>query len=279
MSFCAFKKIGRSLLLLALVASIIGTQVWYDRQTLRRPRVELPPLSFQFIKTLNLGLNSATASFLWIQTIIHLPFLRRGYERFSHNLELINNLDPKFSFPYAFTVLVLPTVSSQKLPNKFEETARIGERGIREADPDWQIPFYLAVMYLVDLKDRGSATKYFDITARTPGVTPNIKSVSINFGTSPLLREEIKKIWTALYEDAPDEETRERAKNYVIRIEIIELLDAGIAAYKERHGKGPEQIEDLVRGGVLTKIPNDPYEYKFFIDEFGQAAVKPPALP
>lgn len=257
--------------------AIIGMQFAYDGARVKAPReTVVEATSPQFIRSFDLGLHSAAASFLWVNTIIELPFLQKGYRNFLNNLELINNLDPKFSFPYAFTTLVLPGVSKRKAPGKFQDTIVIAERGIREADPDWQIPFYLAVMYLVDLEDRPNAVKYFDIAAQTIGAPENIKSVSINFGTPRHLREEIKDVWRAIYESATDERTRERAQNYISRMEILDFLERAVLVYEQKTGVSPKTLDALVSEGIINTIPPDPFGFPFYIQDDGTVGVNKP---
>lgn len=267
----------RTAILVITFAALIGTQFAYGGAKIKVPRENtVRTASPQFVRSFDLGLHSAAASFLWIDTIVELPFFQRGYRNFLSSLELINNLDPRFSFPYAFTTLVLQGASIKRAPTKFQDTIAIAKRGIREADPDWQIPFYLAVMYLVDLEDRVNAVKYFDIAAQTTGAPENIKSVSINFGTPRHLREEIKDIWKAIYESATDDLTRERAKNYITRIEILDFLDKAVSLYNSRTGALPAKLDDLVTERIINAIPPDPFGFPFYIQEDGSVGVNKP---
>ena len=100
-------SLSKKIIIPLLFLGIIFSQYSYDLKKAASPQVQVS-LSPQFVKSLDLGLHSALASFLWIDTRAELPFFEEGYQKFFDDLNLINSLDPKFSTPYFFATLVLP---------------------------------------------------------------------------------------------------------------------------------------------------------------------------
>lgn len=256
-----YVRVAKFALFLAFFAGIIGTQFVYDRIKINAPAQDIPP-SADFIKSFDLGLHSAWASYLWLNVRLQLPFMSKGLDRYLSDINTINELDPRFATPYAISVIVMP---HEKHPDWTEAAIEIGKRGVEKADPDWRIPFYLAADYYLYLRNRTEAAKYFDIAARTPGIPENVRTYAINYGLFPSIRQEIKLIWKAIYESTEDELVKERAKAYIEHFEIVDMLENAIKIYKNRYGQYPARLEDLVEKNIIKEIPKSPFGFEFKI--------------
>jgi len=240
----------------------------YKRQL---PPIILPAISAKVLKMVDLGLHAPIASLLWIDKRLEIVTLSDKNKKFLYDLNFINELDPKLSTPYAFSILVLPNI--RQFSDRINTAIEIGRRGTVNAAPDWRIPFYLATIYYLDLKDKASAAIYFDLASRTPGAPFSIRRFSINYGIGANERTETKKIWQAIYDAARDEDTKKRAKNYIIRLEIFDFLDKAISVYKQDFGQLPENLQVLVRAGIIKEIPADPFGFDLVIDENGRVGI------
>lgn len=250
-------------LIIASFAAIFYFQRAYDAQKIKTPAKEVRMPSINFVKTVDLGLHSAAAAYFWNDTLTEIPFLSdAGYPKFASDFKLVNDLDPRFSFPYAFAVLVLP---SSKLSDRINVAVEIGRRGVAVADSDWRMAFYLAAIYHTELKDYENAAKYFDIAGRAAGAPFYIRRFSLNYGIAPNLREKAKQIWTAIYQSANDDDAKERAKAYIARLDMFDYLEEAAKIYKERTGKFPGKLDELVSSGVIPKIPQDPFGFQFLL--------------
>ena len=261
-----FATVLKAFLVLALFMGVIYFQRTYDsiKKTVANAEAASPPS--WLVKSFDLGLHSALASFFWINTRTELPFFREGYEKFYNDLNLILKLDPKFSTPYSYTVLVLPNT---RYPDKINTALSIGEAGLQNADPDWQIPFYMAAIYELYLGNTTDAIKYFDTAASTPGIPDVVRRYAINFGIFPNRREEAKQIWITIYLNAPDELTKEHAKEQIEHLAIIDFLQGAVNTYKQKFGLYPSQIQDLINQKIITGIPPDPFGFQFDLYEGG----------
>ena len=265
-------RIAQTFFALVLLIGVVASQYFYDQNKLRVPTFSLPQPPQQFIKIFDLGLHSAAAAFFWVDgTMTELPFLRYGFEKYSKDLQLVNNLDPRFSFPYYWTVLLLPNTTYK---NALSAAIEIGERGVREADTDWRVSFYLATLYHLYKNDKTNAAKNFDLAARDPGAPFHIKRFSENYGIAPNVREQTKLVWQTISENTDDEFTRKRALAYVLRLNTFTFLEQAAKVYKQQYGKLPEKIDDLVSGGILRAIPLDPFGFEFYIYPDGTVGIK-----
>ncbi|PIR87179.1 MAG: hypothetical protein COU11_01730 [Candidatus Harrisonbacteria bacterium CG10_big_fil_rev_8_21_14_0_10_49_15] len=255
--------------IILLFAAVVGAQLLYDQQELAEPKVAFSA-SPATIRSLDLGLHSAVASLFWIEARLDILRLSQTNRKYLDRLAIINHLDPKLATPYAFTVLVLPTIKSY--PNGLTDSLEIGERGVAHASPDWRIPFYLATNYHLELSDNQNAAKYFDIAANTPGAPSHIRRFSENYLVLGF-RDQTKQIWQTIFETAKDQEIKDRAHLYLARIAVIETLEEAAQQYQSKFGALPQTVDDLITGGILTEIPEDPAGYQYGFNEEGRLKV------
>lgn len=264
-----FSKLLKLILIPILFAGIVLMQVFYDGQKAKATYFEPTVMKPEVVRAVDLGLHNAAADLMWLSAIQYVGgWQSRTYEKLDDYLFLSTDLDPKFSYPYAFGVLMLPS---------FKQTGsaiKLGEKGIANSEPDWRIPYYTATTYHIDLGDTKNAAKYFDIAARTKGAPDNIKRIAANYGSRPDLREQTKQIWIGIMENSNDEVVIERAKAYVVHYEILDLLENSVKIYKDRNGKYPEDINDLVKANILRTIPQDPFGFEYKINAEGRAEIK-----
>lgn len=250
---------------LVLLGAIACMQYVSDHYTPKAPLQALQPLPAPVLASATLGLRSAAASFLWLQAIQHIGGSGGGLDGVGETLEQVVALDPKFSYPYAFAVLMLPGTSEEATAQAVE----LGKKGVEQNLGDWRVPYYLATTYHLTLKDTANAALYMNIAANTPGVPEGIKLSAHNYGLRADLREETKQIWISIYENSADEVVRAQAQNNIEHISIIQMLEHAIFAYKNVRGVQPVTLDDLVASGVLPSIPVDPFGIRYNISPEG----------
>lgn len=255
-----------------LCVAVVASQFAYDVSRAQLAIQTQPPTA-AVLKFFDLGLHSAVASLFWLDVRTELPFLRQGPEHFLSGLKLVNDLDPRWSTPYAFAVLVLPNIPSYK--ERVSAALAIGERGLADADPNWQIPFYMGTTYHLELKDYKNAAKYFDLAGATPGIPDIIRRFAINYGIHPDSLEATKVAWRIIHETSPDSTVRDRAAAHITHLEILEYLNAAVQDFHRRNGRYPADLEEVTRAGLLPKIPEDPFGFKFKIYDKGVVGIAP----
>jgi hypothetical protein len=255
--------------LILLLTCIITTQYFFDNSKSKQLKPSPYVLSAEVVKAANLGLDNAASDLAWLAAIQYFgDWQLDKYEKLDDFINLANDLDPRFSHPYAFATLSLPQVGM------IDQAIEIAKRGIREADTDWEIPYYLGMIYYIEKDDVASALKYFDLAANTKGAPNKIQLLAANFNTKPDSREQNKEIWSAVYETTDDESIKARAEAYIIHYEILDFLEQAASDYKNKYGAYPDPIEQLVDGGILKAIPSDPFGYELTIDDEGRARVR-----
>ncbi len=280
--------ISKIFVLVLLMAVVVVTQYDYDLSRGTAPAPLASYTSPEFIRMVDAGFHSSIASALWAGTMPEVLDLFAGKTEYLTDEAYVNAVDPKLSYPYAFSVLTLPAIPKARWPAGASDTIAlaIGRQGLANADFDWRIPYYMAIDYYLDARDTRSALQYFDIAARTPGVPDYAERFSLNFGIGTNQRVKTEELWATIASSTNDEATQERARAYVTRLQIFDYLEAAAKAYQKQFGAYPTSTGELVAAHIIPYVPDDPFGFTFVFRPGGQAdidvtkasAIAPPVL-
>lgn len=248
------------------IFAIVFSQYFFDINKTREVTPSSLILPAEIFKAVDLGLHSAFASLAWLSIVQNVMTPRANL--LDQDLLLVTKLDPRFSYPYAFGVLFLPTLK------KPYAAIKLGELGIKNAEPNWEIPYYMAVVYHENFHDSVNAEKYFIRSAETPGASATAKYLAVSYGTQHSRRKQTKAIWKGIYDTSHDEIVRDRARSYLEQIDIIDMLETSATVYKKKIGRYPEHIDDLIVKKILKEAPQAPPGYSYYFDTNGQVKIK-----
>ncbi len=232
------------------------------------------------VRMVDMGFHPAVASFLWANTMPEiLDLFLNGHTEYISDLAFLNGVDPRMSYPYAFSVLTLPVIPASEYPQALQESFAIGRNGIANADPDWRIPYYMAINYYLEEKDFKDAAYYFNVAAGTPGVPDYAERFALNFGIQQKERDRVRNLWETVYESTNDPAVKARAAAYVERMNDFDYLEAAAKAYKQRYGSYPASTNALVAKGIIPAVPQDPFGFTFIINSDGTAGIDLSTFP
>ncbi len=152
---------------------------------------------------------------------------------------------------------------------RVREVNRILEYVFKYRSWDFQIPFFLGFNYGYFLKDYNKAAEYFKIAAELSNV-PFYATLSARYfyesGRTELgivfLEEIISK--------TRNESIRKLYERRLKALKAIYFLEQAVSKFRDKFGKSPENINDLLSSGIVDHIPEDPYGGKFYLDEKGK---------
>jgi hypothetical protein len=265
------KKIFRTGILILLFVAVILFQYGYDVTAVSGSSASAR-LSPDFVRAVDMGFHAPVASFAWIGTMPEiLDLFFNGKPEYFSDLDFVTSVDPKMSYPYAFSVITVPLITS--IPNAVQTANAIGERGLSVADPDWRIPFYIATNYYLELHDKADALRYYDIAARTPGVPSTTERFAINFSIGFGSRDQTKSLWQTIRDTTNDEFTKARAQAYIDRLDELDYLEAAAKQYKAAYGMFPKTPDDLVAKHIISHLPQDPFGFSFLMNSDGTVTI------
>jgi hypothetical protein len=247
-----------------IFAGIIASQIFFDSGKEKIAYIEPLVLKSNVVKAADLGLNNAAADYEWLSLIQYFGGGESpSYAKLPDYLLTSTELDPKFSYPYAFSALILPVFGF------VDQGISLAQKGVDLNLPDWQIPYYLATTYFINKNDNANAAKYFDIAAHTSGAPENIQKVAANFGSRSDTRQKTEAIWLGIYNNTKDEVVKERAQNYIEHFELMDFLEQAGKEYYKISNKYPATPDDLVGAKILKAVPPDPFGLKFTFSSDG----------
>lgn len=260
---------AKFLIIVFLLAAIAGTQFLYDATKVTTGASLPSSITPETVRMLDMGFNGTVASFLWVNTMPEILDFFNHKTEYLADLSYLTAVDPKFGYPYAFSVLTLPIVPTSTAFDPIATAQAIGEQGLQNADPDWRIPYYMATNYYLEEHDTKDAALYFDLAARTPGVPYSAQRFAENFGNEQKDRDRTIALWESIRDTTSDPDTKARAQAYIDHLEIFDYLENAAAQYKSEFGAFPTNLNQLVTKNIIPAIPPDPFGYTFEIEKNG----------
>lgn len=258
-----------ALIFFCLAALLIFSQYLFDSGKAKAGFADPVIPRAEIVRYIDLGLHNAAADLAWLGTIQYYGGrVTPRYDSLDDYFILSTKLDPHFVHPYTFGTLILPTIG------QLDYGLALAKEGIKNNPDDWKIPYYLASASHIYLNDRVSAAQYFDIAAGKKDSPEGIKKLAASYGANGSVRSKTIAIWEQIYNETNDEIAKERARNNIIHMEIMTLLDAAAAKYKDSQGSYPKVPDELVAAKILKMIPADPLGFTYQFDSGGKAVIK-----
>jgi hypothetical protein len=225
------------------------------------------------VRMLDMGFHPAFASFSWATTMPEILDLWNKKDEYFTDFSFVTTVDPKFSYPYAFSVLTLPAVPASDDAQAVAQADAIGQQGLASADPDWRIAYYLATNEFLYAKNDQQAAWYYNIAANTPGVPQYAERFALNFGIETNQRQKTEQLWETIKDSTNDAQTQDRAQAYIDHLQDFDYLDAASVQYKKEFGVFPTSTAELVAKGIIPAVPVDPFGFTFIIQKDGTSAI------
>jgi len=172
--------------------------------------------SGQFLEQASLGYKNLVADILWFRTIQYYGGYRLGENDlalFQHLIDVITELDPKFSFAYLFGALII----AEDL-GAFDEGIEVLKRGMYNNPDDWWLPFEIGFLNYVYARNYKEAVRYFNLASRIPGA----EEITRRFAAFAAARggyiEKSIAMWQELAETSNNKYIRELARHYIEKL-------------------------------------------------------------
>lgn len=145
-----------------------------------------------------------------------------------------------------------------------KDVNRILLYGTRYRDWDFNLPFYVGFNYAYFLKDYTSAAPYMKRAAELSG-NPLYTTLAARYFYEAGQNRLGIILLEAMEKGAKDRNIR---RVYAMRKEAllaVSSLEDGVGKFTSRYGRMPKDLSELVAGGVIAKIPDDPYGGRFYL--------------
>ena len=218
-----------------------------------------------------LGFRSVLSDVAWLQAVQvagNRKMTHWEYDRLYELLDVVSKFDPKFEIPYLLGGLVL----GESTPHAQKALHVLG-RGKEQYPADWRFPFYMGFTYYFSLGDGIAGGRAMAEAARLPGspaYLPGLASRMLSEAREPevalallgpIVRQESDPARRAVLERRIRDVTVERD---------LQLLERAVESYREKMGVVPRELSDLVRAGILSRIPEEPNGGRYFMEPGGK---------
>jgi hypothetical protein len=206
-------RVSGVLLVAALVVATWRAQPYVQRPYLHT-NLYLP--SGRFARQASLGYRELAADMVWFQAVQYFG----GYAKSEHDLayfsgliDIVNELDPHFVFPYLFGAVVL----AQDLGD-FERGIHVLRRGMGHNPRAWELPFEIGFLYYTIAREEAQAAHYFDLASRLPGGQERAaRFAAFVYAKTGHLETSIR-MWEEIEREAEQPYMREMATRYLQKL-------------------------------------------------------------
>jgi tetratricopeptide (TPR) repeat protein len=253
------KNVSLGLVLVLLALSFMGLKVRIEQ--IPRPKVPGSSIIYlpsgKYLKMTTFGYSSLAADLIYIWAIQYYgdTAIADRFAYFTHIFDVISELDPKYIDPYEIGALIA-IYDNQDIPLAL----KILDMGLAKNPDQWIFPLeagHYAQMYA---KDHELAKAYFKKAMDIPGA-PNVAKrlyAAASFKTSDL--KTAWETWLEVYQTAPDDQIKKIASNHLYEVKAAvdtAALKSALEKYRERFGRNPVELGQLVRAGFLSSLPQD----------------------
>ncbi len=202
-----------------------------------------------------------------VQVASPLRMTAADFDRLYVLLRAATNFDPRFVVPYILGGLVLGGS-----PGHVHEALDILGRGAKTHPTDWRFPFYIGYTRYFSLGDPLEAAKALEKAAglpHSPSYLPLLASRMFAEGRAPatalafldkMVRDETDPARLAVL--------RRRIREVIVERDI-QALEKAVSAYRQTEGALPGTLEDLVRAGLIRRIPEEPNGGRYVLSADG----------
>ena len=202
--------------------------------------------------------------FYWLQAIHTIGAARREDDsrRLHQYGRFLAEMDPKFYEPYWVIGLNVPWSLGREEWKLCDEGLDLFHRGLEQFPDDLKLLSYMSWNYLECKRDYRRAAETLQALSSNPAAPSWTWSLATRLYSMSGGVSEALSLTRDLLASATTDEERALFSRRVEELEVEELLqaiDAQVAAFTNDHGRPPGSLNELVYTGYLSSPPVDPH--------------------
>lgn len=226
------------------------------------------------IKKMALGYEGLLADIYWMRAIQYYGRREEAdrrpvrYKNLAAMLDITSTLDPDMLDVYRAGSIFLaepdPVGAGQP-----EQAVALLDKGIARHPEEWRLRLDKGFIYFWFLKDYRNAGEAWLEGSRLGTAPPWMASLAAMALSRGGEIETAKMLWRQQLEQSERADIKDNARNHLASTQVAEdlwTLEFFIEKYKEKTGRPPRRLEDLVHAGYIRRVPLDPsgvpYDYE-----------------
>jgi hypothetical protein len=216
------------------------------------------------------GMDSVVADLLWLQCIQYTAKEFRGDNKYiwlNHMTDTITRLDPYFVDVYRYGGIFMASLKADS-----DGSVNLMQRGMIHNPDAWVLPYEIAMVYLLNRKDNpdspARAAQYLHLAVATDTAPEFVVELASNIAKQHDLDAFERAMWEDMAKNSGEKMMRQLAQRKLQELAIADIckqLTKAVEFYVKRHNRQPENMEDLVFGGIINEVPEDPLGGQYFI--------------
>ena len=216
------------------------------------------------------GLSSVVADLLWLQCIQYTAEEFKGEHKYvwlNHMIDTITRLDPYFVDVYRYGGVFLAALKADS-----DASIDLMKRGMIHNPGAWVLPDEMAMVYLLNRRENpgspAQAAQFLQLAVATGTAPQYVIDLAANIARQHDLDEFERAMWEDMARNSSEKMLRELAQRKLHELAIADVcrqLGKAVQLYEERHHRLPDSLNDLVAGGIIERLPDDPLGGRFFL--------------
>lgn len=177
------------------------------------------------------------------------------------NFHAALELDPQMTEAYFFAGVVIA---------KDEASIKKGIEFLEKNTPlrptEWRIPYWIGFNYY-QLGNYLKAIEYYEKASKLPGARLFLKKIQpmmyYQAGESDLGIIYLESFLNSL----KDDKEREAVQKKIEWLKGISFLEQSLARFKAQYGSLPPDLETLIRDGMISDVPKDPFGHGYYLEQ------------
>ncbi len=236
------------------------------------PRSKVPGASIiyipsgKYLKIATFGYSSFLADLVYIWAIQYYSdyTIAERYDNLDHIFSVIAELDPRYLDPYEMGAVI--AVYEAKNPYL---AFKVLERGLENNPEEWIFPYQAGHYAALTLKNYDLARQYYKKTMNIEGAPDIAKRLFADAAFKGTDYQAAWKNWLEVYQTADDDRIKKIASNHLYQVKSamdITRLEEAIKEYREKYGRFPDDLDQLIRSRILDAVPKDLDEKDYIYD-------------
>ena len=234
--------------------------------------------SGKYLKFAAFGNSSLLADLVYIWAIQYYSdySIADRFKYLDHIFSIINELDHRYLDPYE-TGAVIAAYEAGDLALAL----KILDKGLEKNPEQWIFPYMAGHYAQMMKKDHKLAQEYYMKAMEIEGAPTITRRLYANAAFKAMDFQTSLQTWLEIFRTAEDERIKKIASNHIYQVKAaldIQRIKGAIEKFKERYGRNPLDLSQLVRAGFLDSLPKD-LDGKEYLYDSRTGEVKPPTIP